>query len=187
MSELNLDQGAVELASVSIETKDGLSGADRVEQEVAYWRQKLVGIPAVLELPTDRPRLPVQTFRAARESVIFPKGLKRALDGLSEQEDISLFVLLLTAFQALLTRYTRQDDIVVGVEMPGCDVDDARDANQHFCTVPIRTDISGDPAFRQLLSRVNNNVRSAGEHQNVPWERVVEAVQPDRDASRHRV
>jgi amino acid adenylation domain-containing protein len=97
-------------------------------------------------------------------------------------------VVLLSAFQTLLTRYTRQDDIVVGVAMQGCDEDDAQELNQRFgAAIAIRTDVSGDPTFRQLLSRVNNDANSAREHQNVPWERVVEAVQPDRDASRHPV
>jgi amino acid adenylation domain-containing protein len=188
MSELNLDQGAVEVAPASVETKTmkRVSGDDWVEQEVSYWRQKLAGIPAILELPTDRPRLPVQTFRAARESVLFPKSLKQALETLSEQEGVSLSVVLLAVFQALLTRYTRQDDIVVGVAIQGGEEDDAQELNQPFgANVAIRTDISGDPTFRQLLSRVSNDANSAREHQNVPWESVVEAVQPDRDASRH--
>ena len=190
MSELNLDQRAVEVAPASVQThtRKRQLGDDWVEQEVAYWRQKLAGIPAILELPTDRPRLPVQTFRAARESGVLPRSLKQALEALSEQEGVSLFVVLLAAFQALLTRYTRQDDIVVGVGMQGREEDYAQEISQRFTTsVAIRTDISGDPTFRQLLSRVNGEVNSACEHQNVPWERVVEAVQPDRDASRHPV
>jgi amino acid adenylation domain-containing protein len=195
MTELNLDQGAIEIGPASVQTKSGkrLSGDDLVEQEVSYWREKLAGIPAILELPTDRPRLPVQTFRAGHESVLLPRSLKQGLEALSEQEGVSLFVVLLAAFQTLLTRYTRQDDIVVGVAIQGCEEqgseeDDAQETNQPFAsTVAIRTDISGDPSFRQLLARVSNEANSAREHQNVPWERVVEAVQPDRDASRHPV
>jgi amino acid adenylation domain-containing protein len=190
MSELKLDQGAIEVAPDSVQTKTRkrLSNRDLVEQEVAYWCQKLAGIPAILELPTDRPRPPVQTFRAARESVLIPGSLKRALEALSEQEGVSLFVVLLAAFQTLLTRYTRQDDIVVGIAIQGREEDDARQLNQHFgASSVIRTDMIGDPTFRQLLSRVSNDANSAREHQNVPWERVIEAVQPDRDASRHPV
>ena len=188
MSELKLDQGAVAVAPASVQTKTRkrLSSDELVEQEVSYWRQKLAGIPAILELPTDRPRLPIQTFRAAHESFLLPRSLKQALETLSEQEGVSLFVVLLAAFQTLLTRYTRQDDIVVGVAIQGCEEDDAQESNQRFgASVAIRTDLSGDPTFRQLLSRVSNDANSAREHQNVPWERVVEAVQPDRDASRH--
>lgn len=188
MSELNLEQGAIEVAPVSGEvTGKHLSGEEWVEQEVAYWREKLAGIPAILELPTDRPRLPIQAFRAARESVVLPGSLKQALEALSEREGVPLFVVLLAAFQTLLTRYTRQDDIVVGVAMPGCDEDDALEPSRRFGAVAIRTEISGDPTFRELLSRVNNEANSARQHRNVPWRRVVEAVQPDHDASRHPV
>ncbi len=188
MSELKLDQGAIEVAPASVQTKTRmrLSSDDLVEQQVSYWRQKLAGIPAILELPTDRPRLPVQTCRTARESVLLPRSLKQALETLSEQEGVSLFVVLLAAFQTLLTRYTGQDDIVVGVAIQGREEDDAQELDQRLgASVAIRTDISGDPTFRQLLSRVSNEANSAREHQNVPWERVFEAVQPDRDASRH--
>src|SRR5215813_2750867 len=87
MTELKLEQRSVEIASGSVQTSD-----DFVEQEVSYWRQKLADIPAILELPTDRPRPPVQTFRAARESVLLPKSLKQALQALAEQESVSLLV-----------------------------------------------------------------------------------------------
>jgi len=190
MSEVRLDQGAIEVAPtiVATESTKPPSSAGLVDQEVSYWRQKLAGIPAILELPTDRPRPPVQTFRAARESILLPGSLKQALEALSEQEGVSLFVVLLAAFQTLLTRYTRQDDIVAGVAIQGREEDDARELIQPFgASVPIRTDMSGDPTFRQLLSRVSRDANSAREHRNVPWERVVETVQPDRDASRHQL
>jgi len=187
MSEHNLDQGAVEVASAGVAMKNGngLSSDDMVEQELSYWRQKLAGIPAILELPTDRPRPPVQTFRAAGQSVLLPKSLKSALETLSEREDVSLFVVLLAAFQTLLSRYTRQDDIVVGIPIEGGD--DVQESDQRSSAAVIRTDMSGDLTFRQLLSRVSDTANSVREHANVPWERLVEAVQPDRDASRHPV
>jgi amino acid adenylation domain-containing protein len=189
MSEVKLDQGAIEVAPASVRTKTAkrLSGDDMVERGLSYWRQKLAGIPAILELPTDRPRPPIQTFRAARECVLLPRSLKEALEALSKREGVSLFVVLLAAFQTLLSRYTRQDDIVVGVPVPGCD--DVQESEQRFgaAVVVIRTDLSGDLTFYQLLSRVSEAADSAHEHANVPWERLVEAVQPDRDASRHPV
>jgi non-ribosomal peptide synthetase component F len=95
---------------------------------------------------------------------------------------------LLAAFQTLLMPGYTQDDIVVGVAAQSPEKDDAQEMNQGFgANVAIRTDISGDPSFRQLLARVNNDANGAREHQNVPWDRVVEVVQPDRDASRHPV
>jgi amino acid adenylation domain-containing protein len=187
MSELNPDRGAIELAPAGVETNIGtLSGDDFVEQEVSYWRQRLAGIPAILELPTDRPRLPAQTFRAASESVLFAKSLKQGLEALARQEGAPVFVVLLAAFQTLLTRYTRQDDIVIGVALQGFQKDQAQELNRPIgASVAVRTDMSGNPTFRELLSRVSNEANSARHHQNMPWERVVEAVQPDRDASRH--
>lgn len=188
MSELKLDQDAIEVvpAKVQTEASERLTNDDLLELEVSYWSQKLAGIPAILELPTDRPRPPAQTFRAARESVLLPRSLKQALEALSEQEGVGLFVVLLAAFQTLLTRYTRQDDIVVGSAIPGREEINLQELLQPFAgTVAIRTEISGDPTFRQLLSGVRDEVNRAREHQNVPWTRVIEAVQPDRDASRH--
>jgi amino acid adenylation domain-containing protein len=188
MGELKLEQAAIDVASGKVPGNGAKrpSGNGFVEQAVSYWRQKLAGIPAILELPTDRPRPPIQSSRAARESVLLPTSLKQALETLSNQEGVSLFVMLLAAFQILLTRYTRQDDIVVGVAIQSQEEGDAQEFNQGFgASLPIRTDISGDPTFRQLLSRVRNEVNNAREHKNVPWERVIEAVQPDQDASRH--
>ena len=183
MNELNLAPGTIEVAPTSVpaESAEGRPSAESVERDLAYWRQKLAGIPAILELPTDRPRPPAQTFRAVRESVRFPEGVRQALDELSEREGLPLFVVLLAAFQTLLTRYTRQDDIVVGSVISSAEEVDAATA------VAIRTDMSGDITFRQLLGRVSEVVSGAREHQSVPWDRLVEAVQPDRDASRNPV
>jgi surfactin family lipopeptide synthetase A len=190
MNDLSQTPGAVELAPATVQAEDQEPrfGDHLVEQELSYWRDKLAGIPAILELPTDRPRPPAQTFRAARESVLLSGDLKQALKALSEQEGVSLFVVLLAAFQTLLMRYTRQDDIVVGSAILCSDETDDQGRGQSFeTTVAIRTDMSDDPTFRQLLLRVSDARNDARGHRNVPWERLVEAVQPDRDASRHPV
>lgn len=168
----DLNRSAVEVAPDGLQADS--AELHSVEQNLSYWREKLAGIPAILELPTDRQRPPVQSLRAARKSVLLPRDIQHALEALSEREGVSLSVLLLAAFQTLLTRYTRQDDIVVG-----CDEQEGLAA--------LRTDMSDDPTFQQLLRRVSDGIREAYKHQNVPWERLVEAVQPDRDASRHPV
>lgn len=175
MSKLNFDQGEMSAASVQTESAEQRSSA-AVERDLAYWREKLAGIPAILELPTDRPRPPAQSFRAARESLLLPEALKCGLAALAEQEGVSLEVVALAAFQTLLTRYTRQNDIVVG---------SANDLAGSLLV--IRTDMSGDPSFRQLIGRVNEAVTGAREHGNVSWEQLVEVVEPERDASRHAV
>jgi surfactin family lipopeptide synthetase A len=186
MNDLNQSRTALEVAptDLSASSRESQPGAS-VEQNLAYWRQKLAGIPAILELPTDRPRPPAQSLRAARERFVFPRDLQQALEAWSEREGVSLPVLLLAAFETLLTRYTRQDDIVVGLEIRGAA--DAEAENTQETTAAIRIDTSDEPTFRQLLLRVNDVVSEAREHQDVPWERLVERVQPDRDASRHPI
>jgi amino acid adenylation domain-containing protein len=177
MSELNLEQGSIEAATAIA----GETNAELVERNLAYWQQRLAGIPAILELPTDRPRPPMQSFRSARHSLMLSECLKQALLRLSAEEGRALPTLLLAEFQTLLTRYTRQDDIVVGSTLQ-----DLREvAPEDFTPVPVRTDMSGDPGFRELLSRVHEAEKAAREHQDVPWESLVEAAQTDGDASRN--
>jgi amino acid adenylation domain-containing protein len=189
MADLNFAPGAVEIApadGVSDGAEFGVS--ENPEEALAYWRTQLAGIPAILELPTDRPRLPAQSFRAARKSAVFPQKLQQALQALIDQEAVPRFVLLLAAFQTLLTRHTRQDDIVVGMRISGHrKFEIPAGKEQHANTVAIRTDFSGDPTFRELLQQINNTVGRARQHHGVAWQRLVEAVQPDQDASRHPI
>ena len=180
MSGLKIDQGPVEATPVPTMAGPRADGELR-ERNLAYWRQKLAGIPAILELPTDRQRPPAQTFVGAHESLVLPGRLKAELEALSAKEDAALSVLLLAAFQALLTRYTRQDDIVAGV------VTAEREQDPFGADFVVRTDLSGDPKFRELLARVRHEVNEARKHQVVSWQKVIEAVQPDRDASRNPV
>jgi amino acid adenylation domain-containing protein len=189
MADLNSIRGALEIAP-----PDGLSDgaefrvSENLAEALAYWHKHLAGIPAILELPTDRPRPPAQSSRAARESALFPQKLQEALQTLSEQEGVPRFVLLLAAFQTLLTRYSRQDDIVVGMRIPGHREFEIPASGEHYAdTVAIRTDLSGDPTFRELLLRVKNVVGEARQHYSVAWQRMVQAVQPDQDASRHPI
>jgi surfactin family lipopeptide synthetase A len=184
MNELGLALNTVDLGSSN--GPGGNSAQEWAERDLAYWRQELAGIPAILELPTDRPRPPVQSFRAGRESFVLPKSMKTAIEALSEQQGVPLSLVLLAAFQTLLTRYARQDDIVVGCAMPEAD-DDSSETSSSLMTLPVRTDLSGNLTFRELLIHVSDTANGAREHLNVSWQRLVEAVQPDRDASHHPV
>jgi len=188
MTEFNIAPDAIEVAPVAEPDRAEFRSCKNAEQALAYWREQLAGIPAILELPTDRPRPPAQSFRAAREGFFLSTSLHSALRLLGEREQIPLSVLLLAAFQALLMRYTRQDDIAVGVMIPESDESRAGTENvDELGALPVRTDMSGDPGFRELLARVREIVSRAREHQNVRWERLVQAVQPESDASRHPV
>jgi amino acid adenylation domain-containing protein len=186
MNDLNVTPAPHALRGVPTNGATPRSGGASAEQCLSYWREKLAGIPAILELPTDRPRPPAQSFRAAQESMLLPGELKRSLEALANRECVSLSVVLLAAFQTLLARYTRQDDIVSGFAIAR-ETDIPPEANPERNTVAIRSDLSDDPAFRQFLSRVNDAVNGARDAGNVPWDRLVEAAQPDRDASRHPI
>jgi surfactin family lipopeptide synthetase A len=159
---------------------------DVLERQISYWRERLTGIPAVLELPADRPRPPVQAFHGARHCLLCSNKLSEALKELSQREGAPLFATLLAAFQTLLSRYTGQDDIVVGSILPGRDGAGSEDLIGLFAhTMITRTNLAGDPSFRELLRRVRNAARSDCDHQSVPFDRVVNELQPERDPSRN--
>src|SRR5579872_1879171 len=159
---------------------------DVLERNISYWRERLTGIPPVLELPTDRPRPPMQRFGGARQSLVLSKSLRESLKKLGERERVTLDVTLLAAFQTLLSRYTGQDDIAVGSIVPGRDEVGTEALIGLFAhTVIIRTDLSGDPTFRELLWRVRDVARADYAHQNVTFDRLVSELQPERDPSRN--
>jgi FkbH-like protein len=157
---------------------------DVLERQLIYWKQQLSGAPPVLELPADRPRPPLQTFRGAYQPLALPRALADKLLALSQREQVTLFMTLLAAFDTLLYRYTGQTDIVVGTPI----------ANRHHAelagligffanTLVLRTDLAGDPSFRELLHRVREITLGAYDHQDLPFERLVSELQPERDLS----
>ena len=134
-----------------------------LENQLAYWKQQLKGVPPLLQLPIDHPRKQVQTFNSATRALVLPQPLSEELKALSQQEGVTLFALLLAAFKTLLYRYTEQDDILVGTPL----------AN----TLIVRTNLSGNPSFQQLLSRVHSVTLEAYAHQDLPFEHLVEELQ----------
>ena len=125
-----------------------------LEAQLAYWKQQLAGL-STLQLPTDRPRPAVQTFRGARHPVVFSPPLMQALKALSQQHGVTLFMTLLAAFQILLHRYTGQDDIVVGSPIANRNRSEIEGLIGFFVnTLVLRTNLSGNPSFRELLGRV---------------------------------
>jgi surfactin family lipopeptide synthetase A len=159
---------------------------DVLEQHISYWQKRLTGMAPVLDLPTDRPRAPVQAFRGACQSLVLSKSLTESLMKLSAREAVTPVVTLLAAFQALLSRYTGQYDIAVGSILPGRERVGTEDLIGPFAhTVMIRTDAVGDPTFRELLSRMRNVVPGDCEHQNVPFDYVVRELPGESDPSRN--
>jgi amino acid adenylation domain-containing protein len=155
-----------------------------LEKAVSYWKEKLAGAPALLELPADRPRPPSQGFAGARQPVVITPQLTESLRELGEQQNATLFMVLLAAFKVLLFRHARQEDIVVGVPIAGRNNPDLENVIGLFINMlAMRTDLSGNPTFRELVGRVRETAVSAYEHQDLPFEKLVEVVQPERDTS----
>ena len=155
-----------------------------LEKELAHWRSRLQGAPAVLELPTDRPRPAAQSFRGANESLDLDRNTASALKILSQREGTTLFMTLLAAFKVLLSRYTGQEDIVVGAPFTNRQRAEVEGLIGFFVnTVPLRTNLSGDLSFRQLLQRVKATALEAYDHRELPFEKLVEELRPERNLS----
>jgi surfactin family lipopeptide synthetase A len=147
-----------------------------------YWKQQLGGELPTLQLPTDHSRLVNRSFQGARQCLALSKSLTEALRALSQQEGVTLYMVLLAAFNALLYRYTGQDDVVIGTVSAGRNKSEIENAIGFFLkTLVLRTDLSGFPSFRQLLTRVREVSLDACTHEDLPFEQLVEALQLDRN------
>ncbi|EGK86184.1 amino acid adenylation domain protein [Microcoleus vaginatus FGP-2] len=156
-----------------------------LESQRDYWKQQLSGNLPILQLPTDYPRPPVQTYQGGYQSLELPNNLTQALKALSQQERVTLFMTLLAAFQTFLYRYTGQEDIIVGTPIAGRNQVEAEGLIGFFVnTLALRTYLSGNPTFQELLGRVREVALGAYAHQDLPFEKLVEELQPERDRSR---
>ena len=156
-----------------------------LQSSMAYWKKQLAGELPVLELPTDQQRGARQTFSGGTYRFALSTELMEALEKLSRQEDVTLFMTLLTAFYILLHRYSGQDDILVGTPVAHRNLPELEHLIGVFInTLVLRTSLSGDPGFRQLLKRVRDVSLEAYAHQDLPFEQLVEELKPKRDLSR---
>ncbi len=156
-----------------------------LEQHLAYWREQLQDAP-LLQLPFVRSRPGVQTFRARARIIVLPAPLSEALKALCRREGMTLFMGLLAAFKTLLYRYTQQEKIVVGIPIAGRTENRLEGVLGCFInTLALCTDVSGNPPFRELLKRVREVTLGAYAHQDMPFEKLVEVLQPERDLSRN--
>ncbi|PWB82960.1 MAG: non-ribosomal peptide synthetase, partial [Methylocystaceae bacterium] len=158
---------------------------EMLERQLAYWRNELSGALSVLELPTDRPRPRKQDHSGATHRFVVNEKTTRALRTLGREENATLFMTLLAAFQILLARHSGQTDICVGSPVANRRLVELEDLIGCFVnTLVLRGDVSGNPSFRDFLARVRETALGAQEHQDVPFERLVEELQPQRDPSR---
>ncbi|MEG3939648.1 amino acid adenylation domain-containing protein [Microcoleus sp. S36b_A3] len=178
-----LPQLSIQYADFAIWQREWLAG-DRLQTQLNYWKKQLSGAPPLLELPADRPRPPAQTYRGAKESFLIPRTLRSALKKLSRQENATLFMTLLAAFKTLLYRYTGQADIPVGSPIANRNRAEIQGLIGFFVnTLVLRTDLSGEPTFRQLLARIREVSLEAYAYQDLPFEKLVEELQPERNLS----
>ncbi|HWW76138.1 MAG TPA: amino acid adenylation domain-containing protein, partial [Pyrinomonadaceae bacterium] len=174
----------IQYADFAAWQREWLSG-DVLEAQIDYWRRSLSGAPAVLELPLDRPRPSVQTHNAAYQSLALTEELVGALKELSRKNGVTLFMTLLAAFKVLLSRYSGQEDVVVGTPIANRTHGELEPLIGFFVNMlALRTDLSGDPTVRELLGRVRETALDAYAHQDVPFEKLVDALQPERHLNR---
>ena len=158
---------------------------ETLEELLAYWRQRLAGLPPALELPTDLPRPARQTFRGASVVAALPPPEVESLESFARDQQATPFMVLLAAFQALLSRYSGERDIAVGSPMVNRNrVEFEGLIGLFHNTLVLRTDLSGDPGFHELLARVRETMLSAHGHQDLPFERLVDELQPERVLNR---
>ena len=157
-----------------------------LERQLAYWKRQLEDAPSGLALPTRKNRAGAQTFRGAVESLQVPGETARKLESLSRREGVTLFMTLLASFKALLYHYTRQDDIVVGTIIANRNQAKLEPLIGFFVnTLILRSDLSGEPSFRELLLRVRSVCLEAYAHQDLPFEKLAEEIRSGRDLANH--
>jgi amino acid adenylation domain-containing protein len=164
--------------------KEWLQG-EVLDSQLGYWKKQLDNFP-ILNLPTDRPRPARQSFRGAKQPITLSESLTAAMNELSRREGVTQFMALLAAFQVLLYRYTGQEDVIVGSPIANRNRAEVEELIGFFVnTLVLRTDLSGEPTFRELLLRVRDVCLGAYAHQDLPFERLVEEFQPERDLGRN--
>ncbi|HYG64672.1 MAG TPA: amino acid adenylation domain-containing protein, partial [Thermoanaerobaculia bacterium] len=167
-------------ADIAAWQRDWLQG-DELESQVAYWKERLADAPEVLALPLDRPRQAGSPMPCGVESRGLPAALGEQLEALSRRSGVTLFMTLLTGFTVLLHRYCGQDDVVVGTDVANRNRIESEGVIGFFINqLVLRTDLSGDPKFMELLDRVRETTLGAYLHQDLPFDKLVEVLKPGR-------
>ena len=180
--DFSLPELPIQYADFAVWQRKWLQG-EVLEQQLSYWKKQLKGL-GVLELPLDRPRPSMQTYVGSHESFVIDQPVARALDVLSLKDNSTLFMTLLGAFQVLLYRYTGQEDIAVGSPIANRNRAEIEGLIGFFVnTLVLRSDLSGNPSFQDLLKDVRQTALDAYMHQDLPFEKLVEELQPERNPS----
>jgi amino acid adenylation domain-containing protein len=178
-----LDELPIQYADFAVWQRKSLSGK-MLDEHLAYWKTRLEGLPPMLELPSSHPRPKIQSLKGATATVFLPKEMSDGLKGLMQQEGVTLFMALLAGFQVLLYRYTGQHDIAVGVPIANRSLLEVEGLIGFFVnTLVMRTDLSGQPSFQTLVKQVREVALGAYAHQGMPFDKLVEELQPERSLS----
>jgi len=176
----------IQYADFAVWQRQGLQG-EAVKAHLSYWKEQLSGVPGLLNLPTDRPRSTTQTFLSPGALKRFKPSVKlsKQLEALGHKESVTGFILLLAAFSTLLCRYSEQRDVIVGCNIANRNRSETEGLIGFFVNMlPLRANFSGDPSFREILHRVREVALGAYTHQDLPFERMIAEVMPERDPNR---
>jgi amino acid adenylation domain-containing protein len=174
----------IQYADYAVWQRSWLKG-ERLQSQLAYWRRQLDGCPPLLELPTDYVRPPIQTHRGAKEELVLSRDLTVALRMLGRQEGVTLFMTLFTAFSTLLHRHSGQDDIAIGIPIANRRRTELEGLIGAFInSLVLRTNHAGAPTFRTMLAQVRQVALEAYTHQDIPFEKLLEELQVERDPGR---
>ncbi|HEX2296774.1 MAG TPA: amino acid adenylation domain-containing protein, partial [Actinomycetota bacterium] len=164
--------------------REWMSG-DVLAEGLEYWRDHLAGAPT-LDLATDRPRPPVQSYAGDMVSLWIDEGIAEGLRALSRREGVTMFTTMMAAWDALMARWADQDDVVVGTPTSGRKKPETRGLIGYFNNMlPLRVSLAGDPSFTELMQRVKSVAAQALDHDDVPFEKMVDALKPGRDLARN--
>jgi amino acid adenylation domain-containing protein len=174
----------IQYADFAVWQREWLQG-EVLETQLSYWKRQLADHPSDLQLPIDHPRSSTQSFRGATETLVMPTALTESLKALGQREGATPFMILMAAFKTLLHRYTHSKDIVIGSPIANRNRPEIEGLIGFFInTLVFRTDFSGNPTFKEALARVRRTCLEAFAHQDLPFERLVEELQPERDIGR---
>jgi acyl carrier protein len=177
----------VQYADYAAQERAWLQG-EVLEKQLAFWRERLKGVSPVIQLPLDRERPASRTFAGACEMLHIPMDKLTAVKALARQEGATLFMTLMAAFQAMLSKYSGEEQIVVGTDLANRTMPETERMIGFFINLmAVRTDLSGNPTFRELLGRVRDGLLESYAHQEVPFPKIVQEVQPERSATHNPI